>query len=136
MIEWIMLVPSVVFSRIKGTFSEELKIKYSMTGSNFSTTDSMNKAAVFPFVYVHALPASEVGADLSGEEINAGNFTFQVDVYDNKSQGRAREVMTEVIKIMKGMRFNVNSMPEFSTSDNVHRCTMRARRIIGSGDVL
>ena len=136
MIDWIMLVPSVVFSRIKGTFSEELKTKYEMTEKNFSSVDSANKSAVFPFVYVHALPASEVGADLSGDEINAGNFTFQVDVYDNVSQNRAREVMKEVVKIMKGMCFFINSMPEFNSSDNLHRCTMRARRIIGSGDNL
>ena len=136
MIDWVMLVPLVVFSRISGDFSEELKTKYGMTASNFSSVDNENKNAVFPFVYVHALPASEVGADLRGDEINAGMFSFQIDVYDNQSQKRAREVMAEVIRIMKTMRFFVNSMPEFSTSGNVHRCTMRVRRVIGAGDIL
>ena len=136
MMDWFMLVPLVVFTRISEDFSQEIKTKYEMTASNFSSVDSANKNAVFPFVYVHAMQASEVGADLRGDEVNAGNFAFQIDVYDNKSQMRAREVMNEVVRIMKSMRFFVNSMPEFSTSDNVHRCTMRARRIIGAGDVL
>ena len=136
MIEWIMLVPSAIFSRIKMDFVEELKTEYAMTDQNFSTVDSANKLAVFPFVYVHLLPATEVGADLEGTHINAGNFTFQIDVYDNKSQSRARNVMSEVVRIMKSMRFNITSMPEFSSSDGIYRCTMRARRVIGSGDII
>lgn len=136
MIEWIMLVPSAVFTRIKTDFSNELKTKYGMTGENFSTVDSNNSKAVFPFIYVHLLPATEVGADLESREINAGTFTFQIDVYDNRSQNRAKEVMSEVVRIMKGMRFFINSMPEFSSSNGIHRCTMRARRVIGSGDIL
>lgn len=136
MIEWIMLVPSAVFTRIKTDFSGELKTKYGMKGENFSTVDSNNSKAVFPFIYVHFLPATEVGADLEGREINAGTFTFQIDVYDNRSRNRAKEVMSEVVRIMKSMRFFINSMPEFSSVNGIHRCTMRARRVIGSGDIL
>lgn len=136
MIDWVMLVPSVVFTKIKTDFPEDLKTKFSMTGNNFSTVDESNTEAVFPFVFVKLLPASEVGADLVGKDINAGLFTFQIDVYDNKSKSRAREVMTAVLKTMKSMSFNVISMPEFSTTSGRHRSTMRVRRIIGSGDIL
>lgn len=136
MIDWAMLVPLVVLSRIKADFSQEVKKKYNISGSNFSSVDSSNKNAKFPFVYMQQLPSSEVGADLSGETINAVNFAFQIDVYDNKSQARAREVATEVVRILKSMKFSINAMPEFSTSNNVHRCVLRARRVIGSGDVL
>lgn len=136
MIEWIMLIPSVVFTRIKAGLSEDIKTKYGMTDDNFSAVDENNKKAVFPFVYVHLLPATEVGADLSGDHINAGMFTFQIDVYDNRSQNRAKEVASDILSIMKSMRFNISSMPEFTVSSGVHRCTMRARRVIGSGDVL
>ena len=136
MIEWIMLIPSVVFTRIKNDFSEELKTEYKMTDQNFSAIDDNNKSAVFPFVYVHALPATEVGADLEGTHVNAGNFTFQIDVYDNRSQNKARSVMSEIVRIMKSMRFNISSMPEFSVSNGIHRCTIRAKRIIGSGDII
>lgn len=135
MSDWIMLLPSVVFTRIKEEFSETIKTAYGMTGSNFSTTDSSNKKAIFPFVYVHLLPAIEQGQTLDGETVNAGLFTFQIDVYDNQSQNRARQVMSEVVRIMKSMRFDIVSMPEFQSGDT-HRCTARFRRIIGSGDTL
>lgn len=135
MSDWIMLLPSVVFSRIKGEFSEEIKIEYGITGSNFSTTDSSNKKAVFPFVYVHLLPAVEEGQTLDGETVNGGLFTFQIDVYDNQLQNRARPVMGEIVRIMKSMRFQIVAMPEFESGDT-HRCTARFRRAIADNDVL
>lgn len=135
MSEWVMLVPSIVFTKIKTDFSQVIKDKYKMTNDNFSTINSSNKDAVFPFVYVHMLPAVEQGQDLEGDSINAGLFTFQVDVSDNKSQSRTRQVMTEIIRIMKKMRFDVIAMPEFESGET-HRCVARFRRMIGSGDVL
>lgn len=135
MSDWIMLLPSVVFSRIKGEFSEEIKTSYGMTGSNFSTTDSSNKKAVFPFVYVHLLPAVEEAQTLDEASVNGGLFTFQIDVYDNQSQNRARKVMGEIVRILKSMRFNIIAMPELESGDT-HRCIARFRRTIGSGDVL
>jgi hypothetical protein len=89
-----MLVPSFVFTKIKTEFSNDIKTRLSMTGENFSAVDSTNKKAVFPFVHVHSLPASEKGQDLEGNTINAGLFTFQIDVIDNKTQNRSREVMS------------------------------------------
>lgn len=133
---WIMQLPSVVFTRVKTEFSEKIKTKYNMTSENFSTTDSQNKKAVFPFVYINLLPASETGNDLEGDTINGGIFTFQIDVYDNKTQARAREVMTEIVRIMKSMRFLVNQMPSFDDTDDVKRMTTRFQRIIGAGDTL
>lgn len=135
MSEWVMLVPSYVFTKIKSEFSEENKKLFGMSEDNFSTVNSTNKDAVFPFVYVHMLPAVEQGQDLEGDSINAGLFTFQVDVSDNKSQSRTRQVMTEIIRIMKKMRFDVIAMPEFESGET-HRCVARFRRMIGSGDVL
>ena len=135
MSEWIMLVPSFVFTKIKTEFSNDIKTRLSMTGENFSAVDSTNKKAVFPFVHVHSLTASEKGQDLEGNTINAGLFTFQIDVIDNKTQNRSREVMSEIVRIMKTMRFEIVAMPEFS-SDGTHRCVARFRRMIGSSDVL
>lgn len=137
MTDWIMLVPSLVFSRVKADFSEKLKTQYGMTGTHFSTVNKSNTEPLFPFVYIHQLPTTEQGADLEGTTINAGLFAFQVDVYDSQSQARARTVMGEVVRIMKSMRFQVTSMPEFERSaDGTYRSTARFRRMIGSGDVL
>ena len=135
MSDWIMLIPSMVFTKIKMDFPKDLMNEYNMTDENFSSVDNQNKEAVFPFVYVHMLPAVETGGDIEGSHINAGMFTFQIEVTDNQYQYRVREVMSAIIKIMKAMRFQVNSMPEFDSGDT-HRVVARFRRIIGNGDVL
>lgn len=134
--DWIMRIPSMVFTRIKSQFSEKIKTKLKMTDSNFSTTDSQNKKAVFPFVYINLLPASETGQDLEGSAINGGIFTFQIDVYDNQTQARAREVMKEVVRIMKLLLFSCNQMPSFDDTDDVKRMTARFQRSIDWNDIL
>ena len=135
MAEWIMYVQSYVFSKIVSEFSDELKTAYSITTNNFSTVESSNEDAVFPFVYVHLLPATESGIELENDRINGGIFTFQVEVYDNQSQPRVREVMGEIVRIMKKMRFEINSMPELNKSD-INSATARFRRAIGSSDII
>ena len=133
---WIMQLPSMVFTRIKTEFSEKVKEKHKMTDGNFSTKDRQNKNAVFPFVYINMLPAVEYGEDLDGTEIHGGMFSFQIDVYDNQTQERSREVMIEVINIMKSMRFRTTSMPSFENGDSVYRMTARFQRMIGVSDIL
>lgn len=134
--EWIYMLRSKIFSRIKNEFSNKLKTKYKMTSNNFSTVGSSNTPAVFPFVYVQMLPALEKGQDLIGTSINAGLFTFQIDVTDNKSQERTNEVAFEILRIMKSMGFEVISMPSFEDTKDTHRSTARYRRLIGDGDNL
>lgn len=133
-VEWVSMLPSIIFSRIKNEFSSKLKTKYEMTSNNFSTIGSSNTPAVFPFVYVQMLPALEKGQDLVGTSINAGLFTFQIDVTDNKTQERTNEVAFEILRIMKGMGFEVISMPSFEITKDTHRSTARYRRLIGDGD--
>lgn len=107
-----------------------------MTDKNFSTVGSSKAPAVFPFVYVNALPASEQGRDLQGTSVNGALFAFQVDVYSNKTQNEARNVMKEVTRIMKTMGFEINSMPSFESTQDVHRMTARFRRMFGANDKL
>ena len=137
MSEWVMLIPLKVFTKIKTDFSETIKETYSMTDKNFSTVGSSDTPAVFPFVYVQGLPASEQGQDLCGTSINGGLFTFQIDVYSNKTQTEARKVMSEIIRIMKNIGFEIIAMPSFEgTQDNTHRMTARFRRLIGANEIL
>ena len=133
---WIMDIPSIVFSRLKMEFPQKTKDKLGMTDKNFSTVSATSKTAVFPFVFVSLISASEQGQTLVGEGLNAGMFSFQVDVIDNQSQNRAREVMTEIMQIMKRMRFDAFDMPTFESTEDTHRCTSRFRRMIGSLDSL
>lgn len=136
MADWTDRISSIVFTRIKNEFSSTLKTKYKMTSSNFSTVGSSDTPAVFPFVYVQLLPSAEQGQDIEGNEINAGLFTFQIEVTDNQSQTRAKDVMSEVKRIMKSMRFTVQTTPKLEDTKDTHRAIMRCNRRIGSGDIL
>ena len=134
--DWIMMLPTIVYSRIVAEFSTDIKAKYKMTNANFSTVSSSDTPSIFPFVYVNGLPATEVGQDLEATSINGGLFTFQVDVYDNASQQTARAVMGEIVRLMKKMKFNIVAMPSFESVDKVNRCTARFRREIDEYDVI
>ena len=136
MADWTDRISSVVFTRIKNEFSSSLKTKYKMTSSNFSTVGSSDMPAVFPFVYIQLLPSAETGQDLEGATINAGLFTFQIEVTDNQTQARAKDVMSEVKRIMKSMRFTVQCTPTLEDTKDTHRAIMRCNRRIGSDDIL
>ena len=134
MSDWYIAFPLKVFSRLKEDFSQTIKNTYKMTDSNFSTVGSSDKPAVFPFVYFNALPAVEQGRDLQGTSVNGALFTFQIDVYSNKTQNEARNVMKEITRVMKTMGFEINSMPSFDSTQDVHRMTARFRKMFGSDD--
>ena len=136
MADWTDRISSVVFTRIKNEFSNSLKTKYKMTSSNFSTVGSSDTPAVFPFVYIQLLPSAEQGQDIEGNTINAGLFTFQIEVTDNQSQTRAKDVMSEIKRIMKSMRFTIQPTPDIQDTKDTHRAIMRCNRRIGSGDIL
>ena len=136
MADWTDRISSVVFTRIKNEFSSTLKTKYKMTSSNFSTVGSSDTPAVFPFVYIQLFPSAEQGQDIEGNEINAGLFTFQIEVTDNQTQARAKAVMSEVKRIMKSMRFTVQPTPTLEDTKDTHRAIMRCNRRIGSDDIL
>ena len=136
MSEWYMMIPLMVFTKLKQNFSQTIKDTYKMTDSNFSTVGSSDTPAVFPFVSFKTLPATEKGRDLQGTSVNGALFTFQIEVYSNKTQNDARNVMSEVTKVMKTMGFEINSMPSFEDTKDVHRMTARFRRMFGADDKL
>ena len=136
MADWTDMISSNVFTRIKNEFSSTLKTKYKMADSNFSTVGSSDTPAVFPFVYIQLLPSAEQGQDIEGNTINAGLFTFQIEVTDNQTQSRAKDVMSEVKRIMKSMRFTVQPTPDIQDTKDTHRAIMRCNRRIGSSDIL
>lgn len=136
MADWTDRISSVVFTRIKNEFSSTIKKNYKMKDENFSTVGSSDTPAVFPFVYIQLLPSVEQGQDLDGNTINAGLFTFQIEVTDNQTQERAKDVMLEVKRIMKSMRFTVQPTPALEDTKDTHRAIMRCNRIIGFNDIL
>ena len=142
---WTMEIPTIVFSRIVSDFSEDLKTKYKMqkltvngitTWRNFSTSQVSETPPIFPYNTIIELPGQERGQDLEGISINGGLFTFQADVFSNKSESEAKNCMAEIIRIVKLMRFQVTAMPSFDSKPQEYRMTARFSRIIGASDPL
>ena len=134
---WVMIIPSIIFTKIKTEFSSKLKEKYNMTDKNFSTVGSSDTPPVFPFVYIQSIEPIETGMDLEATNIKGGIFSFQIDVTDNQSQYRAKEVMTEVLRIMKKMGFQCKPMPSFVDSvKDVKRMVARFQRAIDENDII
>lgn len=131
---WTSDISSIVFTRIKVLFSSTIKAKY--PDLYFTNSDKTQTTSKFPTVYVHEVGSIEQGQDLNNTSINAVLSTFQIDVIDSQSQARANEVMGEVVRIMKGMRFSITAMPEFQNTESDYRSVARFRRMIGAGDTL
>lgn len=136
MSDWYMMIPLMVFTRLKQYFSQTIKDTYKITDANFSTVGSSDTPAVFPFVYLNTLPGTEQGMDFEANSVNGALLGFQADVYSNKTQNEARNVMKEVTRIMKTMGFEINGMPSFESTKGVHRMTARFRRMFGADDTL
>lgn len=131
---WTSDISSMVFTRIKSEGTNKLKTRY--PDINFTASDRASTNPKFPTVLVQELGSSERGQDLDGTDVNAVLCTFQIDVFHNKKQTYTKDVMDEIVNIMKKMRFSVVAMPEFQNTDSTYRCVMRCRRMIGVNDIL
>ena len=98
--------------------------------------ESRLSGTIFPTIYVHELVGLEQGKDLEGQSINAVLETFQIDCITNTKQSDAKQIMRVVADVMKELRFEIVSMPEFKSQDKVYRSTARFRRVIGRNDNL
>lgn len=125
---------SQIFSRIKANFSDRIKKKYA--DLNFTTSDKSSTKPKFPTVYIHMISSPEDGEDTEGDNINAVNASFQVDVTDNQNQSRADEVSKEILRVMKTMRFGVVGMPFHDNTGDTYRTVSRYRRMIADNDRL
>lgn len=125
---------SIVLTRVKTEFNQTLKTKYPEL--NFTTEPNNDGLPQFPTVYIHLLPSPEIGEDLEGITINGISATFQIKVADNQNNNRAKEVMNEVIRVMKTMRFAIKPMPYPSCKDDTYYSIARAKRVIGANDIL
>lgn len=127
-------IETIVFSRIKAILTSKLKTKY--PNISFTTSDKVKDKPKLPNVYTHMLGSQEIGEDLENNTINGVLATFQIETTDNQSQNRAKDVMNEIVGVMKSMRFSVIAMPESQNTDTSYRCVARFRRTIGNLDVL
>ena len=135
-IDWIPLIPSIVFTKMKSKFPKDIKAKYDMTDKNFSSAPVSNTPPTFPFVSFETYPFSENGKDLERTEVNCGNFVFQIEVTAKESiQGKT--ISKAILKIMKRMGFDVNEFPLNPViQSGTYRYIARYSRNLSENDVL
>ena len=127
---WFSKVEPYIFTM----FKKRMRNKFSHV--SYTTDNSEVTEKKFPCVYFHELEQLETGRDLDNDLVNAIVETIQIQVFSNDAE-RNKELMTESVLQMKRMRFNVTSMPIY-TSENDHTMYMsvaRFRRTIGGGDL-
>lgn len=135
--DWVFLVETNVYTRIVTEFSASKKEDYRMKNDNFSTVGSSDTPPVFPFVYIQLLPSAEIGKTCEVQDRNGGLFTFQIDVTDNQSKGRALDVAKEVDRIMAKMGFTAKQFPTADTEEKgTYRAIARYTKAIAENDTL
>lgn len=133
-VEWAFELENLIYSKVKASATKVLKTKFPKI---YFTTSNMNKGEpIYPTVYIHELPGTEMGADLNGQDINAVMETIQVEVISDTSQEDVSYITKVIAGIFKKMRFQVLSMPEFDNGSTYYRKIMRCRRVIGNADTL
>ncbi len=125
---------SIIFTQIKARFSPKIKSKYK--DLKFTTEEESKTNPKFPNVYVFLEQSPEIGMTLEGTSFVGGLFTFTIKVTDNQNQTRVKEVMGEIVRVMKSMRFQMPFLPIYQNTKDEYWSNARFRRTICDGDFL
>lgn len=128
------MLESIIFSRLKGLFSQKIKAKY--PNLTFTTQEASKDAPKFPNVYVYLMPGMETGLTLERTEFEEGKFTFQIRVTNNSGQTAVQEITNEILRLMKRMSFEIVGTPVYENDADTQWSVSRFRRTIGRNDVL
>ena len=128
------MLESNIFSRLKAEFSPKIKAKY--PDLNFTTQEESKVKPKFPNVYVYLMPGTEIGQTTEGDVFEGGLFTFQIRVTNNTGQTAVQEVMNEIVRMMKRMRFQMVATPVYENDSDTQWSVMRLRRAITKDDIL
>lgn len=128
------MLESIIFSRIKGLFSQKIKSKY--PNLTFTTQEESKGTPKFPNVYAYLMPGTEMGQTTEADVFEAGLFTFQIRVTNNTGQTAVQEITNEIIRLMKKMRFQIVATPVYENDSDTQWSVARFRRAIAENDRL
>lgn len=128
------MLESIIFSRLKAEFSPKIKEKYK--DLNFTTQEESKVKPKFPNVYVYLIPGTEIGQTTEGDVFEGGLFTFQIRVTNNSGQTAVQEIINEIVKLMKKMRFQMIATPVYENDSDTQWSVARFRRAIAENDRL
>ena len=137
------MVSETWYSEIESTIYTHLEYRLSLSalapfpGLNCTTSsqsETIENITDFPALYVHLLPAVEVGNDLYNVDVTAIRATIELQAFSDKSESECRKIITAAIQEMKKLHFNVVMLPDPQTVDKRYFAIARFTRIIAGGD--
>lgn len=133
---WYSEIESTIFTHLQYVLIEADNAPFpELNCTTSSKSESLENVSDFPNLYVHLLPLSEMGNDLTNETVNAVRATFELQLYSDKSENECREIMTACIQEMKKLHFNVSMFPDPQTAaEKKYFAIARFTRVIGAGD--
>ena len=132
---WYSEIESTIFTLLQYVLVEKSDAPYpTLNCTTSSQNESLENVDDFPALYVHLMPAIEIGNDLYGEDIAAVRATVELQVFSDKSEDECRKIMNACIKEMKKLHFKVSMFPDPQTRDKKYFAIARFTRIVASGD--
>lgn len=133
---WYSEIESTVFTVLQYYLAEKEEAPYpTLNCTTSSQNESLEYVDDFPALYVHLLPAVEIGNTLLNEEVAAVRATFELQVFSDESESECREIMNACILEMKKLHFNISMFPDPQTQDKKYFAIARFTRVIGNGDL-
>lgn len=131
---WTSNLESQIFSIVKYKSQAEIKEKY--PNAFFTTSDEIITTPKFPTIYIHELNGSETGQTTEGTEIDAVDYSMQIEVSMNTKKSDVKAIMDILLEQFKSLSFSVVSIPPITSASGVFRGICRVRRTIGGEDMI
>lgn len=132
---WYSEIESTIFTLLQYVLVEKLYAPYpTLNCTTSSQNESLENVDDFPALYVHLLPAVEMGQELVNEDVVAIRATIELQVFSDESESQCREIMNACILEMKKLHFNISMFPDPQTQDKKYFAIARFTRVIGGGD--
>lgn len=136
---WNNNINSIIYTKFKVYTKNILNARYSTTYDNVNFTRQLRSqtTATFPTILFQKLAGSEIGSDLSGQNINGIISNIQIDVTTNTSQTDVERIADACMEAMKKMRYKaVSDLIVDSSESDVYRIIARYSRVIGCNDTI
>lgn len=133
---WYSEIESTIFTLLQYVLVEKLYAPYpTLNCTTSSQNESLENVDDFPALYVHLLPAVEMGQELVNDDVVAIRATIELQVFSDESESQCREIMNACILEMKKLHFNISMFPDPQTQDKKYFAIARFTRVIGGGDL-
>ena len=131
---WVEERESDIYTLVKARAMRNLQAQF--PNIKFTTNEGTGaNSTAYPTVYIHSIEGLERGQDTENDNVNAFQFSFEIEVTCSKEQGResTKRVVSEVLDQFKRLRFTVSNAVYIS-GNSIDTGIARSHRTIGQTD--